>query len=381
MPIPPLDALSAEAAVLDNATSLLALLDYIVSKVREVRRFRKGCQELTETCIALTLTFLDNQSALQDTRLRGEFGLCLREVYFLVMECREWNIVHITFDVTVKHKFTSLKARLDDIQKGFGLEILVSSALLKRVEIFDVIHASGVLLTRLQMTLKGSSSETTDALRSLMSQVNEMRDAQEDDSRDRKEMLEKVRRLQDDVLKSRREILSLRPLPQTTLDIIQISEPSIRVSDESATGKPLRGTFNGCQVSFQEIINKEGISDGLPRVVKLYKEMTEVAQIQTLYGVVEKDGTLYAVMEDMARHISLSDAVATGMIAQLSRIQKLRIGYEIAATLSALHRSDILVKVLSDTTTHLERMPDGRTRAKLSGLSHARRVSLPHRGF
>jgi hypothetical protein len=149
MPIPPLNALSAEAAVLDNATSLIALLGYIVSKVREVRRFRKDCQELTNTCIALTLTFLDNQNALQDTRLRDEFSLCLQEVYFLVMECREWNIAHITFDVTVKHRFTSLKARLDDIQKAFGLEILVSSALLKGIEIFDVIHASGVLLTRL----------------------------------------------------------------------------------------------------------------------------------------------------------------------------------------------------------------------------------------
>jgi len=84
-------------------------------------------------------------------------------------------------------------------------------------------------------------------------------------------------------------------------------------------------------------------------------------------GLLRKGGVLYAVMEDMVQHISLSDAVTTGMVTQLSRIQKLQIGYEIATTLSALHQSDIL-KVLSNVTTRLETIPDGRTRAKLPGL-------------
>src|SRR2546421_5627748 len=101
------------------------------------------------------------------------------------------------------------------------------------------------------MTLKGSSSKNTDTLRSLMCQMIEMRDSQEDDSENKKEMIERLRRVQEDVSESRREILSLRPLPQTKLDIIQISEPTIRILYESGSGKPRRGTFNGCQVSFQ----------------------------------------------------------------------------------------------------------------------------------
>jgi hypothetical protein len=53
------------------------------------------------------------------------FGMSI----FLNMECRQWNIAHITFDITVKHKLTPLKTRLDAVWKAFGLEILVSFAL------------------------------------------------------------------------------------------------------------------------------------------------------------------------------------------------------------------------------------------------------------
>ncbi|KAF2476012.1 uncharacterized protein BDR25DRAFT_89864 [Lindgomyces ingoldianus] len=348
MPISPLNILSTEAAVLDNVTSLIALLGYIVSKVREVRGFRKDCQELTNTCIALSLTYLDNKKALEDAKLKSEFDDCLKEVYSLVMQCREWNIAHIALDVTIKHRFTSMKAKLDNIRKAFELEIL--------------------------MALKGASSEAADALRSLATEMNEMRDAREEDGKDRKAMLEKLRQLQDDVSESRRNILSLKPLPNTTLNIVSVPDPSIFVSKESADGKPIKGTFKGSQISFHEVIDKRGVSDGLPRVVKLYRDMTEIAQIQTLYGIVEIDGSLYAAMEDMAQHMSFADALETGFIAKLSRLQKLQIGHEIAATLSALHRAEIIVKVMSDVTTHLETMPDGSIRAKLSGLRSARRI-------
>ncbi|KAH0566340.1 hypothetical protein GP486_000276 [Trichoglossum hirsutum] len=358
MSVPPLDILSAEAAALNNATSLIALLGYIVSKVREVRGFRKDCQELTNTCIALTLTYLDNKKALEDTKLKSEFDNCLKEVYTLVMQCREWNIAHITFDVTIKHRFSLMKSKLDNIRKAFDLEILASPA---------IQHAKG-------MTLKGASSKATDALRSLTTEMNEMRDAKGEDEKDRKAMLEKLRQLQDDVSESRRNILSLKPLPNTILNIVSISDPSICVSKESADGKPIKGTFKRSNISFHEVIDKKGVSDDLPRVVKLYRDMTEVAQIQTLHGIFEKNGSLYAAMEDMAQHTSLADALETGLIAKLSRLQKLQIGHEIAATLSALHRAEILVKVMSDVTTHLNIMPDGSIRARLSGLQSARRI-------
>lgn len=122
----PLDILSAESAVLENATSVLSLFAYIASKVREVRRFRADCAALSNTCVSLYLTFLQQRSCLAQTQLRNELWICIQDTSLLVLECLNWNIVHVAFDVVVRHKLTSLKSRLDDIGKAFGLEVLVS---------------------------------------------------------------------------------------------------------------------------------------------------------------------------------------------------------------------------------------------------------------
>jgi len=72
-------------------------------------------------------------------------------------------------------------------------------------------------------------------------------------------LLEQVWCLRTDVLGSRREALSLPHRPETKLDIIQISDSRILALDESLNGKHLRSTFNHCQASFQQIINREGV--------------------------------------------------------------------------------------------------------------------------
>ncbi|KAF2467399.1 uncharacterized protein BDR25DRAFT_358516 [Lindgomyces ingoldianus] len=212
------------------------------------------------------------------------------------MQCQEWNIAHIALDVTIKHRLTSIKAKLDNIRKAFKLEILVSPS---------IQHAKNINAHTGPMALKGASSEAADALRSLATEINDMRDAREEDEKDRKAMLEKLRQLQDDVSESRRNILSLKPLLNTTLNIVSVPNPSI--------------------------------------LVKLYQDMTEIAQIQTLYSIVEIDGSLYAAIEDMAQHISFADALETGFIAKLSRLQKLQIRHKIAATLLALYRAEIIL--------------------------------------
>lgn len=121
-----LEILGAESAVLENATSMLALFGYIVSKAREVRRFRADCAALSNTCVSLYLTFLQQRSSLTPTQLRNELWSCIQDTSLLVLECLNWNIAHIAFDVVVRHKLKSLKSRLDDAGKAFGLEVLVS---------------------------------------------------------------------------------------------------------------------------------------------------------------------------------------------------------------------------------------------------------------
>jgi hypothetical protein len=228
--------------------------------------------------------------------------------------------------------------------------------------------------------LKGESTEITGALKDLMTQLEKIQKTQETESSDlKKEMIEKFQQLQTDSVAMKREIKSLhvRSVAETQLAIVRISGTAvISVTESTKDGKPLRGVYDGNLVSFQEILRKNEVSDGLPRIVKLYREMTDVAQIQRLYGLAEgDDGVLFAIMEDMGQHVRLAD-VADGMVARMMRMQKLRLGYELAATVAALHRGKILVKVLSDATTYLERKPGGYIRPKLSDLGHARRVSL-----
>ena len=99
--VPPLDALGAESAALSNATTLLALVGYLIQKAREVRRFRRDCLDLTDTCINLSLAYLENERELKETRSVKDLAECLQSVYLLVLQCREWNVLQIqkTFDI------------------------------------------------------------------------------------------------------------------------------------------------------------------------------------------------------------------------------------------------------------------------------------------
>jgi hypothetical protein len=123
----PASAFATEGAVLQNAASLVALLGYILEKAREARRFKKDCLELTNSCIDLSLAFLEHQRELKDIRTREDFSRCLQDVYLAVVECRNWNILHVGWEVTIRQKVSALKARLGEIQRNFGTELLVST--------------------------------------------------------------------------------------------------------------------------------------------------------------------------------------------------------------------------------------------------------------
>jgi hypothetical protein len=123
--IPPLDFLGAEGAALSNATTLLAFIAYITEKVKEVRAFRKECLDLTDTCINLSLAYLENEEQLKEARSGKDFKECLRSVYPFVMQCHEWNVLHTGWEVVVKQKLGALKKRLIEVQKTFNTELLV----------------------------------------------------------------------------------------------------------------------------------------------------------------------------------------------------------------------------------------------------------------
>jgi len=57
-------------------------------------------------------------------------------------------------------------------------------------------------------------------------------------------------------------------------------------------------------------------------------------------------------LKDIEPHLSIQTAVLEDRLSNLSDVQKLRFAYELAATVSALHESDVLVKVISDHSVY-----------------------------
>lgn len=119
-------ALGAESAALGNVRTVIDLVGFIVRKAQEAKSFRSECLLLANLSINLSLAFLDHEKELKDIRTKSDFQRCLRDVYLAVMECSSWKALHVGWEILVSHKLQSLKARLEEIQKHFGVELLVS---------------------------------------------------------------------------------------------------------------------------------------------------------------------------------------------------------------------------------------------------------------
>jgi hypothetical protein len=126
MPSSALDPFPLEVSVLANASALLTVIGYIVEKARAANCFQKECRELTNISINLSMTFLDHSKELKDLRSSGDFQQCLKEVYSFVTQCRDWSILHVGWEVVSRSRFQNLKSRLDEVQRSFSTELLVS---------------------------------------------------------------------------------------------------------------------------------------------------------------------------------------------------------------------------------------------------------------
>ena len=122
----PHEILGAEAAALANASSLYALVGFIVRTAQHVVRFPKECQELANICINLSVKLTEPEGRLDDVRTSHEFHKCLQDVQLFLFECRQSNILHITWEVVARQKLVGLRTRLSELQKALDTEILVS---------------------------------------------------------------------------------------------------------------------------------------------------------------------------------------------------------------------------------------------------------------
>ena len=128
--IAPVNVLPIDIAKLD-ATSLLGFVGLIIKKVKETQVFRSECTKLANTCIILSLAFLENEAALKRVRSGKEFINCLQQIFLLVSQCTaHWSILHIGWEVVICHRVEELTKQLEQCQKIFDTEVLVCRSIL-----------------------------------------------------------------------------------------------------------------------------------------------------------------------------------------------------------------------------------------------------------
>ena len=222
------------------------------------------------------------------------------------------------------------------------------------------------------MRVDAHSSAAIVALSSMQSELQALHDSVGNDLSERQKLLIQVQKLDEALEERKQEEKSLYPYVSTnTLRIITLPDPRV-VIDTSQTSR-LTGTFNLEPVAFEKISNPE---DRLPRTVKIYNQIGDIALVQKLYGITQVNGVKYAMMQNLQRHQSVADAIEDHSFHSIPFLSRLIFAYELSATISAMHQTRLLVKTLSDETIFVEKTATERIRPLLSDLKSARDVSF-----
>jgi hypothetical protein len=366
-PVTNLAILGAEAAALGNARTVIDLVGFIVAKAQEARSFKTECLQLTNMCINLSMAFLEHEKQLSDLRTKKEFEQCLRDIYLAVMECRGWNVLHVGWEVLVSHKLQSLKIKLDEIQKNFGIEMLVRYSVCASV--YRLIRCA------IQMTITTSTAKTNQELKSMQENMTSLRVTNAEGNEQRAQFLDRIRSLEAEISGFQRDARSLTPISSTSLDLVTIPNPDLQITmtiNIAGEEVPRLGVYKGLNIAFEKIVHKN--FERLPQIVRIYQQIGTVALVQQLHAIALLGGTKYALMENVESLLSIEDAAANGNLAKYTKLQRLRFAHELTTTVSCLHEAGVLIKCLSDTSILIVASDDG-IRPKLTGLAQARAVS------
>jgi hypothetical protein len=201
-----------------------------------------------------------------------------------------------------------------------------------------------------------------------------VKDTLQNDVEDRKVFITHVKELEAGLQANKQEVQSLRPLKAPPLQTVPFPSPHITI-DQYESGQPYSGTFDHKPVLFQKML---GISQRLPRLVQIYEKIGSIARVQQLYAVSSVETQLYALMQKVEDDRRLGSMIKSEEMCEMSFAHRLSFAYELAATVSALHGSGLLVKVISDMTISVQEGPQGQILPLLSGLGNAREVCNNH---
>ena len=207
-----------------------------------------------------------------------------------------------------------------------------------------------------------------DSVGRLNTDLDSIKHTIQEDSNDRKTLLDNVAELIDEVKASRQEARSLRPLETPSLQILTYPDP--RVVIEPFTDKPELGKFCELPVIFKKI----GIPTNANRLIRVYEKIGHIARVQKLHAVVEFRDARYALLQNVGPNRSVAQVVNSQTLDEYTFKQRLSFAYELAATVSTIHSADLLIKVISDTSVKIDSTPDGGIYPLLSELDQAREV-------
>lgn len=210
-----------------------------------------------------------------------------------------------------------------------------------------------------------------------------MKDTATNTANERTQFLRHISDLENELQSAREEARSLKQTPPhlenlQSMRTYDISDSDISVSEwrnhRSMSRIPSFGTYRGLPVKF-ELIRRNDF-ENIPRIVRVYKRIADVALVQAFYGILKFEDQHLAIMGSMEAHKPLSQAIADHTFEEAGSVFTLRYAYELAATVSALHAAGLVIKSLSDMSVFVEKSRDGTLRPRLTQLDQARAVIL-----
>lgn len=174
-----------------------------------------------------------------------------------------------------------------------------------------------------------------------------------------------------------RHAMSINRTPAVKIDFPEGDE-RLEINPD---GPRFSGTFEGRAIVLADVNDDEmKIGRNGSRHVEIYRRISVGALVQSFYGICERNGKKYAVVEDLRNEPTLAAAVKSNLLPNDSPT-RLRIAYDLANTIAYFHSVGILIKSLSDETVVLRRLEGGNLQPCLTNLETARMVRVLHTAY
>ena len=195
-----------------------------------------------------------------------------------------------------------------------------------------------------------------------------------DNRDDRRHFNQSINDIRREIETDREERNSWRPARLPAFPIITAPNDRVIV-DEEQNGVELAGLFEGQPAVFQDI---SGSHPSRSRIIKIYQMIAEVAptnMMQKFYGVFEREGREFLIMESGRSDQTLLDFVQSKAVQDLTMPQKLSFCYDLVSLISILHDLDLVVKTITDVNILVHRPKGENPRPKLINFQYIRRVN------